>query len=114
MTPPNTDPLEAKIEQTFLDRILLIDTEKNILGGESDRNAFVLLGTPKEMMDELLTLLQQEKKEAERLGRIKENTYHWHRQKAIEAEAKNGGVSGYFLTRNEELQQPPNTEQEQS
>lgn len=72
MTPPNPDPLEAKIEKPFLDRILLIDTEKNILGGESDRNAFVLLGTPKEMMDELLTLLQQEKKEAERLGRIDE------------------------------------------
>ena len=29
----DTDPLEAKIEQTFLARILLIDTEKTFLGG---------------------------------------------------------------------------------
>jgi len=41
----------------------------------------------------------------DRESRIDENDYHWLRQRAIEHEAKTGGVSGYFLKRKESLAQ---------
>lgn len=69
---PNTDTLDEQIQKSFLDRILLIDTEKSIMGGKSDRNAFVLLGTPQELMDELKTLFTEHSKEVDRLARIDE------------------------------------------
>lgn len=36
-------------------------------------------------------------------ARIDENTYHWHHQKSIERETREGGVSGYFLERKDVL-----------
>lgn len=50
---------------------------------------------------EIKALINQKEKEA----RIAENDYHWHRQKAIEAEAKKGMVSKYFLDRIKQLKE---------
>jgi hypothetical protein len=51
--------------------------------------------------EQILDLIQQRLLQE----RIAENDYHWHHQKAIEKEAKNGGVSGYFLERQAALKQ---------
>jgi hypothetical protein len=53
-------------------------------------------------VDEIMQLITAHQREAEIRARIDENDYHWHRQKAIEAEAKTG-ISGYFLDRIAEL-----------
>lgn len=36
-------------------------------------------------------------------AKVEENEYHWHHQKAIEKEARSGGVSGWFIDRMETL-----------
>ena len=65
MTPPNTTPLNEEDrlgEQLLLKKILLIDTVNNILGevdGVPDRNAFVLLGTPAELIRQIKNYLRR-------------------------------------------------------
>jgi hypothetical protein len=68
--PPNTTPLNEEDrlgEQLLLKKILLIDTVNNILGevdGVPDRNAFVLLGTPAELIRQMSELIQTLEKKA--------------------------------------------------
>ena len=52
---------------------------------------------------ELAAHYAAKEQEAVLQARIEENDYHWHHQKAIETEAKHGGVSGYFLERKSDL-----------
>lgn len=56
-----------ELKRIFLDRILLIDTVNSIIGvahGVDDRNAFVLLGTPSDVIKELNTLIADKVAEA--------------------------------------------------
>lgn len=61
MTPPLQSPDEAKIEQLFLDRIVLIDQINHFgIGREEDeRDAFILLGTPAELITALLDIIRR-------------------------------------------------------
>lgn len=52
-----------------------------------------------EFLDNIVNLIHSYVTQA----RIDENDYHWHHQKHIEKLARNGGVSGYFLERKDEL-----------
>lgn len=54
----------TELDEILLDKIMLIDTVNNILGeveGVPDRNAFVLLGTPAELIQAIKDLITEAK-----------------------------------------------------
>ena len=99
MTPPNTDPLEA-IDNilSMLENAVALNVQSKGQRGEAPRHSHF------KAREQFLALLQQEKKEAERLGRIDE----------LNAMPNHTEVNLHVRERLNELTSPPNTEQEQS
>lgn len=65
---------DTELEQLFLDRILLIDNVKHIrFGNDDNREAFVLLGTPAQLIEAIDRLAN--KRALEELEAIYED---WH------------------------------------